>query len=114
MKSIWLKFKCINHRSLNPTAQICTSNVSFEANRIFLESRYPMEKICREPCTNMKIHLIFQDKTENNASFGSIRFRFRTKIEVTREIYTKTFLVLLAEIGGYLGMTVGNVSHLFK
>ena len=55
----------------------------------------------------MKVQLTFQDKTKNGENFGYVRFRFRTEVEVTREIYTKTFLMLLAEIGGYLGMTVG-------
>ena len=55
----------------------------------------------------MKVQLTFEDKTKNEENFGNVRFRFRTKVEVTREIYTKTFLMLLAEIGGYLGMTIG-------
>ena len=55
----------------------------------------------------MKVQLTFQDKTKNDENFGNVRFRFRTKVEVTREIYTKTFLMLLAEIGGYMGMTIG-------
>ena len=55
----------------------------------------------------MKVQLAFQDKTQNDEKFGYVKFRFRTDVEVTREIYTKTFLMLLAEIGGYLGMTIG-------
>ena len=55
----------------------------------------------------MKVQLTLQEKTKNDENFGYVRFRFRTKVEVTREIYTKTFLMLLAEIGGYMGMTIG-------
>ena len=55
----------------------------------------------------MKVQLAFQDKTQNDENFGYVKFRFRTDAEVTREIYVKTILMLLAEIGGYLGMTIG-------
>ena len=52
----------------------------------------------------MKVDLAFQSKNEG---FGEMRFRFRTKVEVTSEMYSKTFLTFLAEIGGFLGMTIG-------
>ena len=95
------------YRQLDSAVKICSSNDSAEANRMYVENRYPKEIICRRPCTSMKVQLTLQDKTKNDENFGNVRFRFRTKVEVTREIYTKTFLMLLAEIGGYLGMTIG-------
>ena len=96
-----------NYRLLEPTVRICSANVSGEANRLYLENRYPKEIICRNPCTSMKVQVTLQDKTQNDAKFGSVRFRFRVRVEVTREVYNKSFLMVLAEIGGYLGMTIG-------
>ena len=102
-----LATRCTNYRQLEPTVRICSSNVSGEANRLYLENRYPKEIICRSPCTSMKVQVTLQDKTQNDANFGSVRFRFRMKVAITREIYNKTFLMVLAEIGSYLGMTIG-------
>ena len=55
----------------------------------------------------MDVHLVSKNKLKINSSFGDVRFHFKTKIEVTREVYIKTFFTTLAEIGGYLGMTIG-------
>ena len=107
LSTFWFITTNTNHRQLDPSINICSTNVSAEANRIYVENRYPKEVICRRPCTSMKVQLAFQDKTQNDEKFGYVKFRFRTDVEVTREIYTKTFLMLLAEIGGYLGMTIG-------
>ena len=52
-----------NYRLLEPTVRICSANVSGEANRLYLENRYPKEIICRNPCTSMKIQVTLQDKT---------------------------------------------------
>ena len=53
----------------------------------------------------MKLQLGTQNRIKNNDSV--VKFILYKSIEVTTEVYTKSLLTLVADIGGYLGLTLG-------
>ena len=90
----------------NPGARICFSNNSAKANKIYLDNRYLPQKVCGRPCTKMLIRLLFQSRFESTES-SVVNFVLYPDIEVMEEVMPKTLLMLYAEIGGYLGLTLG-------
>ena len=93
-------------RLSDPGARICSSNRSDKANKIYLENRYLPRKVCGKPCTEMLIRLLFQSRFQSNDS-SVVNFVLYPDIEVLEEVMPKTHLMLYAEIGGYLGLTLG-------
>ena len=53
----------------------------------------------------MNVKLSYMGKTEN--ADNRIIFTLNSKIEVQEEVLAKTSLSLIAEVGGYLGLTLG-------
>ena len=54
----------------------------------------------------MLIRLLFQSRFQSNDS-SVVNFVLYPDIEVLEEVMPKTHLMLYAEIGGYLGLTLG-------
>ena len=54
----------------------------------------------------MLIRLQFQSRFQSQEG-NEVRFDLYTTIEVMEEVMPKTYLMLFAEIGGYLGLTLG-------
>ena len=59
---------------------------------------------CKRPCTKMKIQLNYQSKVERR---GEVRFYLDKIIQTTTQVKSYTDLHLVAEVGGYLGLTLG-------
>ena len=53
----------------------------------------------------MKVRLTFFSRIEDFEN--ELRFILHPKIEVSSEVQAKTLLTLVAEVGGYLGLTLG-------
>ena len=92
-------------RLSSPEITICSPKTSAEANRIYLEERYVPNHFCQRPCTDMKIKLTPQSQIQSEEN--RVRFTLYTDIEVVSEKMSKDILTLVAELGGYLGLTVG-------
>ena len=111
IKVFWLNLDKANFRLSDPEAKICSPNSSSIANKIYLDNRYPPHKTCRSPCTDMNLGLVPMGRTQTNTSFrhdhNTMTIFPYTDIEVLTEVMPKTLLMLIAEVGGYLGLTLG-------
>ena len=70
-----------------------------------MENRYPPHKVCQVPCTTMNIKLAL--KSKSMIPDRTINFVLYKDLEVVSEVMSKTVLTVMAEIGGYLGLTLG-------
>ena len=52
-------------RLTKPRANICTSNSSAAANKMFIDIRYPPYDTCERPCTNVQTAITIQSSVEN-------------------------------------------------
>ena len=82
-------------------ATICGSNSSVAANSIFMNERYPPFDICEKPCTTMSIGVVGISKESQSVS--EVQFILSTVVETSSQVLAKTYLSLMADIGGYLG-----------
>ena len=55
----------------------------------------------------MDMKIVVNYKSRAKTSGNIVRILLSTDIEVTDEVMQKSILTLLAELGGYLGMTIG-------
>ena len=72
---------------------------------MFYNMRYTPSNICKKPCTNMKIRSIVSGNIESNNSY--VAMTFSKKIPVFTEVLETSFLLVVAEIGGFLGLFLG-------
>ena len=93
-----------NFRLSEPEARICPPNSSAQANKIYRANRYLHHTICQKPCTDMNIKLGLRGRIQGAST---VTFVLHTKIQVLSEVMPKTLLMLVAELGGYLGLTLG-------
>ena len=87
-----------------PSTTICKSDVSFAANKLYMKNRYIPYNACKRPCTKMKIQLNYQSKVPTK---GEVRFYLDKTILNSKQVKSFTDLHLVAEVGGYLGLTLG-------
>ena len=87
-----------------PNATICKPDVSFAANDLYMENRYIPYKACNKPCSKMSVQVNYQSKVERK---GEVRFYLDKTIQTSRQVRSFTDLHLVAEVGGYLGLTLG-------
>ena len=59
----------------------------------------------------MRISTVYLARGENNLQNNYVTFTFGKLIEVTVEVKSYKFLNMVAEIGGYLGLTLGVSLH---
>ena len=69
-----------------------------------MKSRYIPYNACKRPCTKMKIQLNYQSKVETK---GEVRLYLDRIIQTSIQVKSFTDLHLVAEVGGYLGLTLG-------
>ena len=109
-----IKFKSIAYVLLylrDPNARICSRNVSKSAIEEYLSQRYTKYNSCAKPCTVVDIQSTLVSKTESLKP--RIMFMFGKTIPVSREVLAFSSLNLVAELGGYLGLTLGlSLLHL--
>ena len=92
-------------RLSDPETRICSPNSSAKANKIYLENHYLPDNICQRPCNNMNLRLVLQGRRKYPEN--KVDFMLYTDIEIHSEVIPKTFLTLVAEVGGYLVLTLG-------
>ena len=93
-------------RKNNLSYKICndrksSKNVSVE----FHSRRYEPYPECENPCEKMIITTLFNSKSPGKQE---LQIRFARQIQITEENLKVTLLEALANIGGYLGMILGN------
>ena len=81
------------------------SGKSAEASQLFYNLRYTPSNICKNPCTKMKIRSIVSGNIESNK--GYVGMTFSKKIPVFTEVLETSTLLVVSEIGGYLGLLLG-------
>ena len=72
--------------------------------KIYTDNRYVPHNICQKPCTDMNMKLGLRGRIQGAST---VTFVLHTKIKVLSEVMPKTLLMLVAELGGYLGLTLG-------
>ena len=109
--------------------EICNPNKSVSASDLYQDLKYEKFPECLNPCTEMKVATHFKYKSELNQKKQWVRIIFPTDVEFSEETVTKSlfstskiirysryrlsyiglknFFVLVAEIGGFLGMILG-------
>ena len=108
---------------------ICKENssLSSEAASFYYENRYTAYEECTKPCKSLKVisNLKYKRKSDKDKKSGQVKLFFPREVQVTEEIVVTSPLSLglfnfvfqnaftlhmsfsVAEIGGYLGMTLG-------
>ena len=84
---------------------ICESSKSQAANTLCLKNRYTFFKACCNPCKKMRVHLNYQSKDPLGQQY--VRFHMEPTIGSDEYVLAYTSLNLFAEIGSYLGLTLG-------
>ena len=93
-------------RKHNLPYQICNDKKSSRnASVEFHTRRYEPYPECENPCEKMIITTLFNSKSPGKQE---LQIRFARQIQITEENLKVTPLEALANIGGYLGMILGN------
>ena len=92
---------------LSPT--ICGPDTSKSAAASYLEHRYDLPPPCSKACTTMDVSIWQTSMTKNydETVFAEVAFRFPDKINIFQEVESYEILDLVADLGGYLGLTLG-------
>jgi len=99
-------------RQTTRNATICRPDTSKRAAEQYNRHRYPSHKVCRRSCTKMKISTVYLARYVNEDQMTSyVTFNFGKLIDVSVEVESYRFLNMVAEIGGYLGLTLGVSLH---
>ena len=95
----------------NSDISICGRNVSKDAVDEFMRNRYPRYDTCDQPCTEMDIQTSLVSKSESRSPW--LKFMFGKTVPVSRKVLAHSSFNLVAELGGYLGLTLGlSLLHL--
>ena len=110
--------------------EICNPNKSDSAVALYMDLRYETFSECKNPCTKMKVSAKYNFKLKDQEK-QLVTIRFPTEVKLSVETVTKSlfstskinkihiflslmfricikyFLLLVAEIGGFLGMILG-------
>ena len=90
-------------------SEICNEpNKSMSAVRLYDFLRASgQSNICGTPCEGMDVYLglPFISKTEHN--WGHIKIYLKSTVKIKRTVLDYTFLSLVAEVGGYVGLLLG-------
>ena len=87
--------------------EICTGNKSYEAAAFYVENRLPNFEECNNPCTSMEIVSSMKMMKNSSIEDSQARLFFKRTLQVNEETFVKSTLSMIAELGGYLGMTLG-------
>ena len=99
-------------RKHNKSYEICSDkNSSKNVSAEFYKRRYEPYPECENPCEKMIITTLFNSKSPGKQE---LQIRFARQIQITEENLKVTLLEALANIGGYLGMILGNIYHLIS
>ena len=79
----------------------------------YLKQRYTKYNSCSKPCTVVDIQSTLVSKSKSESSNPRLMFMFGKTIAVSRDVLAYSSLNLVAELGGYLGLTLGlSLMHL--
>ena len=99
-------------RKHNFPYKICSEKISSKnTSTEFIERRYEPYPECENPCDKMSITTLFNSKSPGKQV---LKIRFARQIQITEEDLKVTLLEALANIGGYLGMILGNNDYLIS
>ena len=89
----------------NNQSEICGPHVSQDAAKKYKQHRYEAYDECENPCEKMFITTLFNSKSPGEQE---LQIRFARNIQITEDYIKVSLLEALANIGGYLGMILGN------
>ena len=99
----------------NSNSKICARDVSKAAVKEFMKNRYPRYDTCDKPCTKMDIQtsLVSKSAIPIRSDTTQLTFMFGKTVSVSSEVLPRSSFNLVAEVGGYLGLTLGlSLMHL--
>ena len=90
-------------------ANICGPDTSKSAAHFYMEHRYYLPPSCTMGCTTMDVSTMVTSKEQsaNETVLATVKFIFPEKIKIYQEIESYQLLNLVADLGGYLGLTLG-------
>ena len=89
----------------NSTVKICGPRYSRDVAYEYHGRRYRPYSECENPCEKMLITTLFNSKSPGKQE---LQIRFARNIQITEDYIKVSLLEALANIGGYLGMILGN------
>ena len=94
---------------MNLQTTICGPDVSKSAAVLYMNHRYYLPPSCTVGCTTMEVTIWPTSKEQHydKKVFAEVRFRLPEKIKIFQEVESYEFLDLVADLGGYLGLTLG-------
>ena len=103
MNSVLLIFDHLSY--LSGTQTQGSAPAMWQKQQEYLKHRYTNYNSCEKPCTEVDIQTTLVSKSES--SNPRLMFMFGKTIDVSREVLAYTPFNLVAELGGYLGLTLG-------
>ena len=97
----------------DPSSKICNKDNSKRAAQMFWKlGNWEVGSLddvdsCSIPCQQMKVITLEKTPVKISGNETYFSLRFTREIEVVVEVLDYTFLNLLAEVGGYLGLFLG-------
>ena len=88
---------------------ICGPDTSKAAAALFRKHRDDLPPSCTMGCSTMDVTIMAAASYKNlrRGNFAEVKFRFKEKIKIYQEVESYEFLDLVADLGGYLGLTLG-------
>ena len=90
---------------------ICGPDTSKAAAALYYKHRDDLPPSCSMGCTTMDVTIMAAASSQQHKNlrenFAEVKFRFKEKIKIFQEVESYEFLDLVADLGGYLGLTLG-------
>ena len=88
---------------------ICGPDTSKATAALYYKHRDDLPLSCSMGCTTMDVTIMStsKEKHADETVFAEVRFSFPEKIKIYQEVESYEFLDLVADLGGYLGLTLG-------
>ena len=87
--------------------EVCNETKSKTAFDLFKRNRYKVPSSCQNSCSSLNIMSILKSKFIDVEAKQSISLKYPRKIHVNTERLLVSSIQLVAEVGGYLGLTLG-------
>ena len=89
-------------------SNICTKPEDINATmKIAQKMHHSLANVCSSPCTTMQVFAVGDNKMRAKSEHPQLVLVFQSRIQNGQERYLYTFLSLIAEVGGYVGLILG-------
>ena len=89
-------------------SSICEDpEVAKKALDLFESYQFQYEGQCMKPCTYLRLKVILEKQINLANEDGYLRVNFEDQVKQVKSFYRYSFLSLIAEVGGYVGLFLG-------